>query len=543
LPDRSRAGETIVNALELRELSYRFPDSALDVLRNVSWSALEGSVNLVVGPSGSGKTTLLNCLNGIIPHFHGGHFGGEAFLFRSSTRMRAPRDLAASVGTVFQDPESQFVTDSVEDEIVFGMENLGYDRPTMRMRLEEVLDLLGIQHLRGRTISQLSGGERQRVALAAALATRPALLLLDEPTSQLDPLAAHDILSAVERLNRDFGTTVVIAEHRLDRVLPFTEQILSVRNAGLTPGTVQEMLATLDDVPPLIAYGRHHRWDPLPLSIRDALRHMQPLGDPPRTSRQRPASGNRLLRVEGVGHQYGSQRSLVGVSIDGYAGDAIALIGKNGSGKTTLLRLIMGLLRPSEGRILLASENTERLKVQEIARHAGYVPQFPTAILHQESVREEVEFTGRALGVAVDAEAIAAKLGIAALIDRHPLDLSGGERQRAALAAIAAAAPDILLLDEPTRGLPGRDKERLAEFIRDYAAQGKLVIVATHDVEFLVQCATRAVMLADGEIMADGDPADILAGSLTFSTQMNRLLGGKVLTLSDAGVENPDRNA
>ena len=530
-----------MNALELRELSYRFPESAVDVLRNVSWSALEGSVNLVVGPSGGGKTTLLHCLNGIIPHFHGGHFGGEALLFRFSTRMTAPRDLAASVGTVFQDPESQFVTDAVEDEIVFGMENLGYDRRTMRMRLEETLDLLGIQHLRQRAISQLSGGERQRVALAAALSTRPSLLLLDEPTSQLDPLAAHDILSAVERLNRDFGTTVVIAEHRLDRVLPFTEQILSVRDAGLTHGTVQQMLATLDDVPPLVAYGRYHGWDPLPLTIRDARRYLQPLVPPPHLGRGKSAPGERVLRVEGAGHQYGTHRSLGGVSIDGHAGEAIALIGKNGSGKTTLLRLIMGLLRPAEGRILLAQQDTARLKVQEIARHAGYVPQFPTAILHEESVREEVAFTGKALGVEVNAETISAKLGITALIDRHPLDLSGGERQRAALAAISAAGPDVLLLDEPTRGLPGRDKEQLATFIRDYSAQGKLVIVATHDVEFLVQCATRAVLLADGEIIADGDPADILPGSLTFSTQMNRLLGGDILTLSDAGVDRPLR--
>src|SRR5690606_28601064 len=185
-----------------------------DVLRDVNWAALEGSVNLVVGPSGAGKTTLLHCLNGIIPHFHGGYFGGDAALFSRNTRDNAPRDLAGSVGTVFQDPESQFVTDSVEDEIVFGMENLGYDHRTMRLRLEETLDLLGIQHLRRRSISELSGGERQRVALAAALATRPELLLLDEPTSQLDPLAAHDILGAAERLNKDFGTTIVIAEHR-----------------------------------------------------------------------------------------------------------------------------------------------------------------------------------------------------------------------------------------------------------------------------------------------------------------------------------------
>lgn len=532
-----------MNAVEVHNLSYRFPSGESDILREVSWEVLEGSVNLVVGPSGAGKTTLLHCLNGLIPHFHGGYFGGDASILGANTRQTAPRDLAGRVGTVFQDPEAQFVTDSVEDEIVFGLENLAFDRHTMRMRLEETLDLLGIQHLRQRAIPELSGGERQRVALAAALVTRPDVLVLDEPTSQLDPLAAHDILAAIERLNLDFGITIVIAEHRLDRVLPFAENILSVENGALRYGPVQEMLPTLDDVPPLVAYARHHGWRPIPLTIRDARRklvqgdadtrslHVSRDNTPDTTT-----PGERIVQVENISHRYGDRVALRGVSFEGRAGEVIALAGKNGSGKTTLLKHLIGLLRADSGRILLAGNDIAREPVQSIARMAGYVPQHPTSILHRETVRDEIAFTLRAQGLTADIDEIATELGIDALLDRHPLDLSGGQRQRVALAAIAVARPRILLLDEPTRGLAGHAKTELAHFIRRYAAQGRLVIVATHDVEFLVQCASRVLMLADGEVITDGSPAGTLAGSLTFGTQMNRLHGGNILSLSDAGV-------
>lgn len=522
-----------MNALQLDNISYRFPNTTVDVLRHVNWKAWEGSVNLLVGPSGSGKSTLLSCLNGLIPHFHGGAFAGEARIFGATTLANAPRDLAATVGTVFQDPESQFVTDSVEDEIVFGLENLGYNRRTMRLRLEETLDLLGIQHLRMRQISQISGGERQRVALAAALVTRPQALLLDEPTSQLDPLAAHDILTAVEHLNRDFGTTIIIAEHRLDRVLPFAGEITTIAGANVASGPVETMLDELDDLPPLVEWGKRQGWHPIPLTIRDARRRQGPVTVPPRPP-EPTTTGETCLTVQDLEYRYGLHLALRDISFEARRGEIIALAGKNGSGKTTLLRHLMGLIRPNRGTITINGHNTARMKVQEIAAHAGYVPQFPTAILHQETLREEILFTGRARRISVDPENIADHLGIAHLLDRHPLDLSGGERQRSALAAIVAAMPDILLLDEPTRGLPGTDKLRLADYLRRYAASGRLVVVATHDVEFLAQCANRVIMLADGELIADGQPADVLSGSLTFGTQMNRLFGGHILTLDDA---------
>jgi energy-coupling factor transport system ATP-binding protein len=550
-----------VNAVVAERLHYRFPKAASDALHDISWGVAEGSVTLVAGPSGAGKTTLLRCLNGLVPHFHGGRFGGDIAVLGVNTRTAGPRDLARSVGFVFQDPEAQLITDRVEDEIVFGMECLGDDRRTMRLRLEETLDLLGIHHLRRREIATLSGGERQRVAIAAALATRPAILVLDEPTSQLDPLAAHDVLAAIQRLNSDLGMTLVVSEHRLDRVLPFADRLVTIEAGSFAEGPLREILSSLADVPPLVELARALDWRPVPLTIREARRKPRPTkplpptpssgkgggsGIPGRTS-PLPAGkgpgalwvagrglGPELLRFDGVSHRYGQQVALREIELAGHAGEVIALIGRNGSGKTTLLKHVNGLLRPARGRVLLDERDIAGVPVHEAARTAGYVPQHPTSILHQETVADELRCTLRAQGKRAGIEELLAELGLAERSDRHPLDLSGGERQRVALAAIAIGAPDILLLDEPTRGLPGADKRRLAIFVRAYAARGRLVIVATHDVEFVATAADRVVMLAEGEIVADGPPAAVLAGSLTFATQMNRLFGGEVLTVEDA---------
>jgi energy-coupling factor transport system ATP-binding protein len=538
-----------MTAVAAERVSYRFPGASDDSLREVSWQVAEGTVTLVVGPSGSGKTTLLRCVNGLVPHFHGGRFGGSVRVRGADTRARGPRDLAAVVGMVFQDPETQLVTDRVEDEIVFGLENLGIERRAMRIRLEETLDLLGIAHLRDREVATLSGGERQRVAIAAALATRPSILVLDEPTSQLDPLAAHDVLAAVEQLNRDLGLTVVIAEHRLDRVLPLAERIVAMQSGSAAEGSLREMLAGLDDVPPLIRLGRELGWHPLPLTIRDArriLRHPersdgsvthwsgQSLTRDGSVAALRMTKGETLLRVDSLSFSYGRLPALRELSFTGQAGEVIALIGRNGSGKTTLLKQLNGLLRPSRGRVLVAGDDVARQSLQAIGHNAGFVPQHPTAILHQETLHAELQLTARAQGMSIDPAPLLDLLGIAELGERHPLDLSGGERQRAALAAIAVTRPPVLLLDEPTRGLPARDKAALGQFMRAYADEGRLVIVATHDVELVADVADRVLMLAGGELVQDGTPRDVLAGSLAFGTQMNRLLGGMVLTLDDA---------
>jgi energy-coupling factor transport system ATP-binding protein len=525
-------------AVRASDLAFRFPEADGDTLRHVNWVAEAGSVTLVVGPSGGGKSTFLRCLNGLVPHFHGGNFGGLVEVAGHDTRRAGPRDLAGVVGVVFQDPEAQFVTERVDDEIAFGMENLGIAPNRMRVRLEETLDLLGIADLRRRAVATLSGGERQKVAIASALALGPRLLLLDEPTSQLDPLAAQDVLGAVERLNADLGLTVVIAEHRLDRILPFADQVVSIAPGRFDCGPTRAMLTVLDDVPPLVALARRLGWQPLPLTVRDARRFVvqQSLSPAAFPNRRRAAPGDPLVIVRGLVHTYERKPVLRDVTFEVREGEVVALMGRNGSGKTTLLRHVCGLLRPARGRVLLGRPPVDigGRPVHEVARVAGYVPQHPTSILHRETVYDELAFTARAQGRPADIAGMLEQLRLRVHMARNPLDLSGGERQRVALAALAVTQPAVLLLDEPTRGLPWADKQVLAAFAREYAVGGRSVVIATHDVDFVARAADRVLLLADGEIVADGAPEEVLAGSLAFAPQINRLLGGAALTLDDA---------
>lgn len=528
------------NAVELRDVRYRFPDASADALDGVTWRIEPGTFNVLVGASGSGKTTLLRVLNGLVPHLHGGRFGGQALIFGRDTRSHGPRELAALVGTVFQDPEAQCVTDTVEDELVFGMEQSGVPRTEMRRRVVEVSERLGIGQLLGRALTTLSGGERQRVVLAAALALQPRLLALDEPTSQLDPPGAAAFLDALTALD---DTTTVIAEHRLERLLPIADQLAVMANGRLSAGATRLILETLDDPPPLVALGRRLGWSPLPLTVDEARRSPTPLrAQPEQSAAHVAARGDPLLEAHGLGLQLSDAFGLHELSFTLHEGELVALIGPNGSGKTSLLKALLGLLTPARGSIQVRGQDTRGASVAQLARQIGYVPQHPTSILHQETLCAELAFTLRVQDKRGDIDGVLAALGIAAHNGQHPLDLSGGERQRAALAALAVAEPRLLLLDEPTRGLPAAEKERLGAYLHHYVGQGRSVLVVTHDAEFVARHADRVLQLAHGRLVADGPPAVVLPASDDYRTQINRLVGGTALTVDDfypqSGVES-----
>jgi len=523
-------------------VSYWYPERAEPALADVEWTVPEGAFVVVAGPSGSGKSTLLRCLNGLVPHFAGGRFGGRVRVGGLDTRRHGPRALSRSVGFVFQDPESQLITNRVEDELAFGMEQLGVAPLTMRKRVEEVLDLLGIAPLRGRDVATLSGGERQRVAVAAALAVQPALLALDEPTSQLDPWGAEEVLTALTRLNDDLGLTVVLAEHRLERVVGHADRLrlLPVPDStdGVLDGPPRDVLAAMDPtmVPPLVSLARRLGWTPPPLSIkegRDRLRRDQsdPAPPPPDPS---PPGGSPSVEFRNVTLGYGRRAVLRDLDLEARPGELIALMGRNGSGKTTLLRTVIGLHRPSAGQIAVCDRDATRLAPADLARDVGYVPQNPGALLFAETLRAELAFTLKHhLGQGLDPDAVLASLGLTHAAERHPRDLSGGERERAALAAVLVAAPRVLLLDEPTRGMDAARKRALGETLVRLRADGTTILLATHDVELVAGIATRVVLLGDGELVADGPPRAVLSGSLTFATQINKLYGGRFLTVDD----------
>ncbi|MGZ4676217.1 MAG: ABC transporter ATP-binding protein [Acidimicrobiia bacterium] len=516
----------MTGTLDYRAVSFGYPDGP-DALRDVELTVTPGDILLVVGSSGSGKSSLLRAANGLVPHSSGGRFRGDVVVAGRSTRDHPPRLLADVVGFVHQDPEAQFVVDRVESDVAFGLENLGVDPTGMRRRVEEVLDALGIAHLRDRNPVTLSGGERQRCAIAGALVTAPEVLVLDEPTSQLDPQGAEDVLAAVARLNADLGTTVLVAEHRLERAAPIAHDAVLLRAGRVVsaPAPPELVLADYPGAPPVTRLGALLGWSPPPLTVRDARRRARAeaaLPAPP-PAPALAVSGEVLLAARGLDVDLARTPVLRGVDLELHAGDVVALLGRNGAGKTSLLRAVAGLVPMTHGTISGAATR-------------AYVPQDPSSLLFRPTVRGEVAETLRLLGRSDDGavDHWLDALGLAAVADRHPRSLSGGERQRVAIAAVAVGGADVLLLDEPTRGMDAESRANLEGAIATHRTRGGAVVLATHDVELAARCASRAVVLADGEVVASGSARDVLGGSL-FAPQVARVLPG-FLTVEDVAV-------
>jgi energy-coupling factor transporter ATP-binding protein EcfA2 len=527
-------------------LTYRYPDASLPVLDNLSLHVDEGEFILVTGPSGAGKSTLLRAINGLVPHLSGGTIGGVVRVGDLDPIGVGPRRMAEMVGFVFQDPEAQAVVDVVEDELAFAMENLGLPVEVMRVRVEEALDQLDIAPLRSRALSSLSGGERQRVALASVLTLQPRVLVLDEPTSQLDPQSAEDVLQALVRLNHDLGLTVVLSEHRLERVVQYADRLLYLPEPGAQPlfGPPREIMGEIGLVPPVVELGKRLGWKPLPLTVKEARAFVRglPLQDKGKQERgslqARPADlGTRTpaLEIRGLHFAYDGSSVLHGIDLTVQQGEFVALMGRNGAGKTTLLKQCIGLLHPSSGRIRVLGEDTQDTPVEQLARRVGYVPQNPNALLFADTIADELAFTRRVQGLPADENrALLETLGLYAMRDRYPRDLSVGERQRVAMAAVLVSDPDLILLDEPTRGLDYEQKQALTTFLQTLNQVGKTVFIVTHDVELVTHCAQRVVLMGEGRVVADGPTREVMHDSPILSSQINRLFRDpRFLTVDD----------
>lgn len=527
----------------IESLSFRYPEADTPALERVDLEIAEGTFALVVGASGSGKSTLLRSMNGLVPHFTGGTFGGNVRVGGLNTREHPPRAMSGVAGFVFQDPEAQLVTDRVDDEIAFALEQRATPPMIMRKRVEEMLDVLGIAPLRERSPATLSGGERQRVAVAAALALHPRLLVLDEPTSQLDPWGAEDVLAALSRLNEDLGLTIVMAEHRLERTLGRADLLVRAGDGpGVEHGLPRAMVGRLDPatLPPVTRLGLELGWKGPPLTIKEGRRCAQCMTHPQPPSedrmpveRTRSAAGDPRIDVQGLIVMLGGRDVLRDVTLTVREGELVALMGRNGSGKSTLLRTILGFERPRRGRVLIDGVDRTGRDPAELGGDLGYVPQRPDAVLFHERVEDELRYSMRLRGVQGPVEPWLERFGLAGMGARHPRDLSGGERERAALATILAGQPRVLLLDEPTRGMDARRKLELMRMLDQLREGGTTIVLATHDVELVAAAATRVVLLGDRDVIADGTPREVLTDSLTFTTQINKLFGGQWLTVED----------
>jgi energy-coupling factor transport system ATP-binding protein len=525
-----------VSILEVERLTYSYPGAETPALSDVTLTVEPGEFCLLAGLSASGKSTLLRAACGLVPHFHGGEFAGRVRVAGLDTREHGPAAIGALAGTVFQDPESQVVMGTVRAELALGLENLGRPAGAVARAVEEVALALGLASLLERPTHELSGGELQRVALAAALAPRPKLVLLDEPTSQLDPVAGDELIWLLRRLNQEWDTAVVLIEHRLERCLAAADRVIVLEHGRLISDA--DPAGFLDwarhAASPLQTPAAHMFADlglePAPIGVRQARATLRGKGllegtdqEPPGASAERSGDGSAsrrrpgrwrrarprgdappALRMDGVWHELRNGPSILrGVSLSLQPGERVALMGRNGAGKSTLLRHAAGLLEPTRGRI-------------ERSGRVALLLQNPGDYFLHERVREEAS-----AGAIEHAR-------LSALGARNPRDLSGGERQRLALAVVtdAQAPPAVLALDEPTRGMDRGAKLELAGWLRERRADGTSVIVATHDVEFAAELAERVVLLADGRVIADASAGEVLCGGWYFTTETARILDG-----------------
>ncbi len=549
--------------IRIDNLTFRYSDTDRPALRDINLEIQDGEFVLITGPSGGGKSSFCRCLNGLIPHFYGGEITGKVEVDGLDTMKHSTKEMATEVGMVFQDPENQLVAMDVEREVAFGLENLAFPFELMAKRMEEALDTVGIASLRHRTVNELSGGEKQRVAIASVLALYPNILVLDEPTSELDPKGAEEVLNVVERLNDELGVTVILVEHRLDRVTQHVDRMLVLDNGMIvSDGTPQSVL--IDDkvsqsgigIPPIIklVQGLKDKGigiDNIPLTVKEgraALAKVMPLQakqgnlnlperkvitseakQSPRPFATLRASAQPMVEVKGLYHVYPSDLvALRNISLKICEGEFVAIMGRNASGKTTLVKHFNGLLKPTEGDVIVNGVNTKGSTIADLAKKVGYVFQNPNDHLFADSVEQEIAFTLKNLGFKSEGmesmiDQVLERFDLTQYRHRYPRSLSGGEKQRVAFASILVAQPKIIILDEPTRGMEYRLKVELMRFLDEYRENGNAVILVTQDVETVAEYGDRVILLSEGRTVVDGSKREVLSRALLFSPQINRL--------------------
>ena len=514
----------------LDRVSYSYPAGTRPALRDVTLTLDEGRFAVVAGPSAGGKSTFLRLFNGLVPQFTGGRISGRATVCGHDTARTPTRALALDAGMVFQDPEAQSIVEAVEDEIALALEQRAVPRPEMRVRIDGVLRALDIEHLRTRRLATLSGGERQRVAIAAVLAPAPRLLLFDEPLSQLDPEGAALVTEAIARLHWERGLTTLVAEHRLDRLLPLADEAIQVTDGTVVSQPPRRFALEYEGAPAVGRLARRLALDPVPLTVAAASAgHAATLARARVQPRPPPLPpGGELIRTEGLTLSYGALPALRGVDLQLREGETLALLGPNGSGKSSLLRAIVGLEQPQTGALHFRGQPPPESTAARSA-FAGLVPQEPSLALYHPTVTAELEASLRGRRDAPAPGEALARWGMTALAERDPRDLSAGQQQRVAVAAMLAHAPPVWLLDEPTRGADPAARAGLAERLRAHTAGGGGVILATHDHEIAARIATRVLQLDEGRVEFDLPAGDAFGSGGPLATPAARLVEGAIL--------------
>lgn len=537
-----------MGAFDIAHLTFRYPGAAVPALEDVSLTIEDGAFLVVCGPSGCGKTTLLRHLKPVLsPH---GDRTGSIVLDGTPIGELTGREQASRVGFVLQDPDTQIVCDKVWHELAFGLENLGLASEVIRLRVAEMASYFGIQHWFERPVCELSGGQKQLLNLASVMAMQPRALVLDEPTAQLDPLAAREFLSTLRTVNRDLGTTVILSEHRLEEALPIADGVV-VLDCGriVAEGEPRSVCARLEAVQhpmrramptPARAYleveGASAGEGPIPLTVREGRTYLAaraaegavaPAPSPVNVGARQPGSVESALELRDVWFRYArdGEDALRDLALLVAKGSWHCILGGNGAGKSTALGIMSRAYAPYRGSVRLFGRDMRRIPARELfSGSLGVLPQDPQALFVHDTVRADLEDVAGATPKAQDLlEQVAEQVEIARLLDRHPFDLSGGERQRAGLAKVLLLRPRVLLLDEPTKGLDAAFKERLARVLERVRADGMTIVMASHDVEFCASHADTCSLLFRGSVVSTAPAREFFAGNSFYTTVANRI--------------------
>ncbi|MFJ7934149.1 ABC transporter ATP-binding protein [Sporosarcina sp. NPDC096371] len=533
-----------MEVFNIKNVSFGFPDEVGKVLSNVNLTIEEGEFVVLCGPSGCGKTTLLRLLKKELAPV--GNRTGEILYAGKCLEEWDDRTLIEQIGLVFQDPDNQIVMDEVMQEIVFGLENLGYSNFEMRKRVAEMVHFFGMEGLLRLKPSELSGGQKQMLNLLSVLLLKPKVLLLDEPTSQLDPIAAKDLISMLERLNKEMGITIILVEHRLEELFAVADRVLMMNSGEIVyEGSSRQLIYDLythqDErfipyVPSISRLYMEQETHPdsgrIPLTVKESKQWLATM--PSSTDiavelakTNDPLKNSSLLAVNDVYFQYDKKGEMIlkSFSLHIQRGEFFALVGGNGSGKTTALKTCIGSVKPQRGTARFEGKDTSKLKGKELYEKIAYLPQNPRTYFLHDTIEKEMQ--GAVVrhqvenGDAVITELVNA-FGIEHLRHRHPYDCSGGEVQKAALACMLIGKPDMLFIDEPTKGLDPISKERFSQVLAKLHREGLTIMMVTHDIEFAAQHAERCAMMFDGEITVDGTPEQLFKGNYFYTTAINR---------------------
>ena len=534
---RSRGGGRVM--IKFANVSLIYPNSTTTVIEDLTLEIAEGELVLVIGPTGSGKSSLLRLINGLVPHHTGGILAGDIWVNGISTATVKPGALAHLIGIVGQNPANGFVADTVEEELAFGMEALNLPNDVMRKRVEETLDLLSLAPLRNRALATLSGGEQQRVAIANALVAHPKVLVLDEPTSALDPIAAEEVLSILHRLVHDLSLTVIIAEHKLERVIQFADRIVQINGAGSTMvGTPEQILMNSPIAPPIVELARALGLNQIGTSVREMRRLTSQFRETHAAEivETKSTSHNTFIEIKNLTISYGGKTAISNVNTDIYENEIVAIMGRNGAGKSSLLKAIAGISHNDSGSVIVNGHDSQKLFNKLRRQNIGFVPQEPSDLLYAQTVNDECKQADTDNEIALGTTfKLLQQLVPGVSATTHPRDLSEGQRLGLALSVVLSSNPALLILDEPTRGLDYQAKRILTRILIEFArTYNKSVVIATHDVELVAELATRTIFIADGDIVADGPTIDVLLSSPAFAPQVSKVMSPQPwLTVAD----------